>query len=145
MTYCDTSYLLSLYVNDSNSEKAFAIAADQEGPMIWSPFHQVEFDTALESRVRRGQTSREQADQAYAALKTHREVHGIYWVAEVPWDAVWARAISLAGQKASLHLCRTLDIVHLALAMEVGAEDFYSFDGRQNTLAEALDLRTLSL
>ncbi len=75
----------------------------------------------------------------------HREVHGVYWLAEVSWDAVWSRAKSLARQKASQHLCRTLDIFHLALTIEVGAEEFFSFDGRQNALAEALDLKTLVL
>lgn len=141
---CDTSFLLSLYVNDSKSEEAFARMASQEDLILWTSFHEVEFDTALESRVRRGRTTREQADNAYEALAVHREVHGIYFEGAVPWDSVWSRAIRLAGQKASRHICRTLEIVHVSLAMALGAAEFLSFDDRQNTLARSLDLRTLA-
>lgn len=144
MTYCDTSFLLSLYIKDSNSEKAFARMEIQQASNVWTPFHQVEFDTALESRVRRRQTTRDQANSAYESLAMHREIMGVYFESTVSWNSVWSRAIHLARQKASRQLCRTLDIVHLSLALELGAKEFLSFDHRQNALARSLDLKTLA-
>lgn len=39
--------------------------------------------------------------------------------------------------------CRTLDIVHVAAALVLGAVDFVSFDGRQRQLAKKAGLRVL--
>jgi prevent-host-death family protein len=80
----------------------------------------------------------------YESLTMHRGVMGIYFERSVPWASVWSRANHLARQKASRHICRTLDIVHLSLALELGAKDFLSFDDRQNVLARSLDLKTLT-
>lgn len=143
MVYADTSFLLSLYVTDSNTERADAWREGSDETFLWTHFHQVEFNTALESRVRRGQTSRIQADKAHDALAQHREIHGIYHLPIVDWDSTWTIASKLARQQAAKHFCRTLDIVHLALAVELGGAEFLSFDERQNTLAHELDLRTL--
>lgn len=143
MIYADTSFLLSLYITDANTPKADVQMEKVRGPIFWTDFHQVEFDTALESRVRRGQTTREQADGAYEALTMHREVLGVYFEGAVLWGSVWSRAIALGRRRAAEHVCRTLDIVHLSLALEMGAGEFLSFDERQNGLARVLDLKTL--
>ena len=56
------------------------------------------------------------------------------------WPAVFTKAEALAAAHASANLCRTLDTLHVALAQELGATEFCTFDLRQAAMARAASL-----
>jgi hypothetical protein len=55
---------------------------------------------------------------------------------------VWVRASDLSARHTTRIGCRSLDILHVAAALELGAVRFLSFDGRQRQLARRAGLRT---
>lgn len=142
MIYCDTSLLLSLYVADSRSKEAGELLADAKEPLAWTAWHELEFAAALEARVGRGTTTRDEADAVNAELAAHRERDGLYARRETDWERVLERAVRLTKDHGAAFLCRSLDVLHVAICLELGLERFWSFDERQRKLAvsERLDL-----
>jgi predicted nucleic acid-binding protein len=55
---------------------------------------------------------------------------------------IWARTSELSRRHAALG-CRALDALHVASALTLAADDFYTFDHDQAKLAGAVGLRVL--
>jgi hypothetical protein len=53
-------------------------------------------------------------------------------------EFVFARARQLSLQTTAILGNRASDILHVAAALELGAEEFYSFDSRQRGLARSM-------
>jgi predicted nucleic acid-binding protein len=60
------------------------------------------------------------------------------------WDNLFARAETLSSQHTVSTLCRTLDTLHVALALELGAIEFCTFDQRQAAMARLAGLTVVS-
>jgi len=65
---------------------------------------------------------------------------GVFAPASPVWAGVFARAESLATAHAAATLCRSLDTLHVALALEIGATEFCTPDQRQAVMAKAAGL-----
>lgn len=65
---------------------------------------------------------------------------GVFAETASVWSAVLTRAESLAAAHASSSLCRSLDTLHVALALELGATEFCTVDLRQAVIAKAAKL-----
>lgn len=65
---------------------------------------------------------------------------GVFAEMSPAWAEVFAKAENLAAVHAATNLCRSLDTLHVALALEVGATEFCTFDGRQAVMAKAAGL-----
>lgn len=140
MVWMDTSLFVSLYVNDAHSLKARALMAGH--PSVWlTPLHDTEFTHALYQHVFRNQITLAEANGLHALFAEHRDRH--IWVrAELP-ERSWFLAASLAKKHASTLGLRTLDTLHIAAALELGADQFWTFDERQNKAARAEGFKVL--
>ena len=65
---------------------------------------------------------------------------GIYLQQQMPFD-VYARARQISVRQTSSLGCRTLDILHVASALLLKADRFWTFDQRQATLARTEGLQ----
>lgn len=138
-TYADTSFFVSLYIPDAHSTEAERLIASS--PVVWlTPFHVAEWTHAVELQVFRGATTRTEVDQSYARFQQHRE-SGLWAEIGVPESAfeVCAQLARRYGAKLGI---RTLDSLHVASALELKAERFWTFDERQKKLARAVGLKT---
>jgi predicted nucleic acid-binding protein len=63
-------------------------------------------------------------------------------------DILWRRTLDLAADLSAQHTAaigtRTLDVLHVATALTLGAKKFVSYDGRQGALAKKVGLRVLA-
>lgn len=135
MIYADSSLILSLYVADSGSEAAEQMTAGLNEPLVWTAWHELEFNAAMEARVGRGQNTRTEADAVKAELAAHRERDGLYFRRSADWERVLERASSLTSQSGAELLCRSLDVLHVAACLELGLTIFLTLDERQRKLA----------
>ena len=62
----------------------------------------------------------------------------------VSWPEVFATAEALSAAHGVGTLCRSLDTLHVALALELGAAEFCTFDLRQARMAAAAGLMVVS-
>jgi predicted nucleic acid-binding protein len=137
--YADTSFLVSLYTPDANSSRAAELMVAKP-TLLLTPFGELELLNALELRGFRKELSRREVKRAHDAFESDRD-NGIFSFQPVP-TLVYEVAARISRRRTFELGIRTLDILHVASALVLKAEDFYTFDERQRDLANAEGLRT---
>jgi predicted nucleic acid-binding protein len=110
-------------------------------PMIWlTPLNRAEISHAIHYQVFRGRFSASEASLAWQDFEDDC-IQGI-WILIDPPERMWGTSINLARRFGPTLGVRTLDSLHVAWALELKAEKFWTFDERQARLAEAAGLDT---
>jgi predicted nucleic acid-binding protein len=137
--YVDTSFLVSLYSTDLNSAAAVRTMRVVEGMLSITTFVELEVVNALGLRVFRKEISPPQARSSLNDFEQDLRT-GIFHLKPLP-DGVFGRARQLSRQTTSRLGTRTADLLHVAAALEIGSDRFYSFDRQQRKLAQAVKLK----
>lgn len=137
MIYADTSLLLPIYVPEVNSELANDTVQGATELLI-SDLTVAEFLVGLARKVKLGTLPSERADEVRAAFERHMSEGYLQRVAVVGSHS------EAAGQLASQSpvMLRTLDALHLAVAVELEAT-MATLDGRLSDAARALGVEVL--
>jgi predicted nucleic acid-binding protein len=137
-TYADTSFLVSLYLTDVHSPEAERRMASR--PVVWlTPLHMAEWTHAIEQHVFRRVLSRGEADRYHERFQRHRE-SGL-WVEVALPESAFEVCAQLARRHGARLGLRALDTLHVASALELKAERFWTFDERQKRLARTVGLK----
>jgi predicted nucleic acid-binding protein len=131
---------MSLYGEDDHSQTATELVKNNP-VFILTSLGEVEFVNALELQVFRKQWTRQEA----------REVHNEFLASQAaatirsePFPLeVWERAVVLSRRHCAVFGTRTLDVLHVASALVLKPDVFFTFDKRQSQLAKAEGLRVL--
>jgi predicted nucleic acid-binding protein len=113
----------------------------KEKPGIWfTPLHSAECSHAIAKQVFYRKISQAEADAVFGTLK-HDRADGLWFETTMPENSfeVCADLGRRYGPKLGM---RTLDTLHVACALELKAERFWTFDERQGKLARATGLKT---
>jgi predicted nucleic acid-binding protein len=137
--YADTGVLCSLYAPDAHSERAILWMERQTGPVFFSWLNQVEFRNALRLRVYRKEITGAQRS-ASINLMLSDLMAGILQSVDPPQAGVLLETERLSATYSERLGTRSLDILHVAMAIVVGSGRFISFDHRQIKLAKAVGL-----
>ncbi len=143
MLYLDTSALLKLYIREQGSEVVQARVASQDLPLpIWE-IQEAELINALRLKAFWQEITPAQAETQIGFFHDRRR-RGLYLFPEIQRSSLMNtfRRLSMETPQCG---CRTMDIFHVACAVEIAATEFLSFDQRQNALATfaGLNLSTL--
>lgn len=137
--YADSSFLVSSYIDDAHS-----VEADRRmsaAPGVWvTPLNRAEFAHALYQQVFRVRFSAAEARLVWFNFETDWS-NGIWIPVSLP-ERIWETSIDLAREHGPTLGVRTLDSLHVACALELKAQRFWTFDERQARLAEAVGLDT---
>jgi predicted nucleic acid-binding protein len=140
IVYADTGFLVSLYGQDDHSAAATVLVKSKPIFALTS-LGEAEFTNALELRVFRKEWTRREARSVHELFSQHQAT-GVF--RPVPMGAeVWEKVLVLARRHSAKLGTRTLDLLHVASALTMRPDAFYSFDGRQRKLARAVQLRVL--
>ncbi|HRQ90454.1 MAG TPA: type II toxin-antitoxin system VapC family toxin [Bacteroidia bacterium] len=140
--YADSSLLIKLYVREPNSPDALALVRGIGKPLLYTPLHQLEIAGAIRCNVKRGVLTASKAAQALLLLRRDLNA-GVYVFPSLDWSRVFNRSQQLSRRHSRPLLARSLDLLHIACALELGVSDFLSFDDRQRKAAEAQGMRIL--
>jgi predicted nucleic acid-binding protein len=136
--YADSSFFVSLYVPDQHTLEARHRVASR--PALWmTPLHLAEWAHAVEQHVFRKAASRRDADSFIQLFHDDRK-QGLWRETAIP-DRAFDVCTQLAHQYAARLGTRTLDSLHVASALELNADEFWTFDRRQAKLARAAGLQ----
>lgn len=139
MVYADSSFLVSFYVNDAHSRDVEKMILQY--PELWiTPLNQVEIANAVWQNAYRGYMTEAKAQIICRDMKDDCE-NGTWHSTNIP-SAAWLRCIEIPEKYSRKLIFRTLDALHVACALELKAERFWSFDERQLILAELCGLKT---
>jgi predicted nucleic acid-binding protein len=137
--YVDSSFLVSSYITDAHSTRV-----DQRlalGFSIWiTPFNHAELANAVYQQVFLKRLTRVEAQKVWGEFQRDY-ISGLWTSVEFPHLA-WETCVDLAQRYGPTLGVRTLDSLHVACALELKAERFWTFDERQSRLAEAVGLNT---
>lgn len=137
----DSSFIFALYVVDSHSPDAHHRMAIKPSVTL-APFNRVELAHALHFQVFLGKITLRDAARAWRNFEDDCE-RGLWVSLELP-ARTWETGIDLARKFGPTLGIRTLDSLHVACALELRAQKFWTFDERQARLAEAVGLDTKS-
>jgi len=139
--YVDSSFLVSSYITDQHSMRVDRCMASS--PSVWfTEFNRAELASAISQQVFLKRLT--PADAARVWSDFQRDcADGVWTRVEFPYRS-WETCIDLARRHGPALGVRTLHSLHVACALELQAQKFWTFDERQARLAEAVGLDTSS-
>jgi predicted nucleic acid-binding protein len=143
MRYFDTGVLLKLYLPEPRAAEAVAFVNANPGKAPINNLHELEMRSALRQKVGRGELTHTECDVLIDQVESDLTT-GVHEQVTVSWPDVFATAEALSAAHGVGTLCRSLDTLHVALALELGATEFCSFDLRQSRMAAAAGLAVIS-
>lgn len=142
--YADPSALLKLYLHQPESAAVSAWRRRTRGPLDVTLHGRAEIMNGICLARFRGLIGAEAMQDALASFEEDWEA-GRYAVADLLWRAALQRAAWLSRKHTPTLGCRTLDVLHVASALELGKSRFLTFDTRQRQLARAAGLGLVKL
>lgn len=140
--YVDSSALRQLYAHDTRSAVMAVWRFKHPGPLTMTRFSRTELVNSMAAAVFRGNIT-EAAFQAFLEAFARDLVEDDLRLVDVPWRAVLDRAADLSRIHTPVIGTRSLDVLHVASALELKARWFVSYDAKQARLAEACGLKVI--
>ena len=101
-----------------------------------------EFVSAVELKVFRGELARTSADAVLALFETDCR-SGLYQMRPIDFDRVASEARAICRRHCARLGTRTLDLLHVAFAVNLGMQRFATADDRQASAASAVGLTVI--
>ncbi|MGA9644170.1 MAG: type II toxin-antitoxin system VapC family toxin [Terriglobales bacterium] len=139
IVYADSSFIVSIYVQSQHSAPA-DILLRQRPHIHVTPFILAEWAHALAGQVFRGQMSAADAQRIDLTFENDRK--GGLWLASAMPEHAFDVCADLARRYGPKLGVRALDSLHVACALELKADRFWTFDDRQAKLARAEGLKS---
>jgi predicted nucleic acid-binding protein len=136
--YADTSFLVSLYVQDANSARALALAPGLL-PLWLTPLGEHELRNAIRLCVFRRQITSAQREMALHEL-AQDQASGVLHAGPLDWPKAFRHAEALGRRHTEDQGHRGMDVLHVAAALTLRAKRFATFDERQRALAQLAGL-----
>jgi predicted nucleic acid-binding protein len=137
--YADTSFLVAAYSPEPETMRVLAWLQRARQPLPFTPLHRLELKNAIRLRVFRAEITPDQRKQAFDEIESDLAGAVLEHVA-VPWTDTLREAETLASAHGEKLGVRSLDLLHVGLALALRAAEFFSLDDRQTGLAEAAGL-----
>lgn len=138
LAYADTSFLVSLYVQNANSARAVA-AGSHTMPAFLTPLLEHELRNAIRLCAFRRQITSAQREQALHDLDADQAA-GVLHALPLDWPKALRHAEALSRRHTETLGARGMDILHVASALALKARRFVTFDERQRELARLAGL-----
>ena len=134
MNYADTGILLKSYVEEENSSLADRILHSLGAPFFYSHLHEIELPNAIRLKVFRGEISQAQSETALGAFRSDIDSGRL---ARFSYDlaGIFSAVERLSHKHSATIGARSMDLLHIATALEAGCTHFASFDKRQREYA----------
>jgi uncharacterized protein len=141
--YVDPSALLKLYLHEPQSRAMVTWRIKQRGSLLITHHGRVEIINALGLALYRSIIS---ATVHAAAMNAVQDdlTQGRNQLTDVAWRSVLNTAAEISRLYTPTTGCRTLDVIHVASAMELDLKRFVTYDQRQEQLAKAIGLKVVT-
>jgi predicted nucleic acid-binding protein len=134
-TYADSSFLFSLLAKDRHTRETSRYMVRAGVPLFFTPLHRVEVRNALRSAAGRQEITEDECRAAFRLIEDRLQAR-LFIHAPVEWTNAFRRADELSEEHVSQGSQRTIDLLHVAIALDFRATIFLSFDQRQRKLAK---------
>lgn len=141
--YVDPSALLKLYLHQPESAAMSAWRGKIKGALVMTHYGRVEVINGICLAAHRSDI---EGDALADTLASFDEdfADGLYLPADLLWRATLNRAAELSRAHSPKLGTRSLDVLHVASALELEKSIFVTYDKRHAYLARAVGLKTLT-
>lgn len=140
--YIDTGILIKSYVLEIDSPLAIEIIETTQEPLPFSHLHAIEIPNAIRLKHFRGEISKSEEAAAihafYSDIKEKRLVPCRYDLIEA-----FHTAEKLSAKFSAEFGTRSLDLLHIAVALEMKCTTFVSWDHRQHKVASLSGMKVI--
>ena len=146
IAFPDTSFLCAFYRRQDNSPaaaayfKAMPEALHVSGLLLYEFRQSIRFQVWLHARDKSKGYPQTDGDRALADLQTDLDT-GAVVVVTADWPDVHRLAETISKRHTMTGGHRSLDVLHVATALHLGAREFLTFDTNQRKLAAAEKLK----
>ncbi len=141
-TYIDTALFVKSFVLEADSAEAIAILERIGEPFAYSHLHEIEIPNAIRLKRFRGEITKAEETTAIRIFKADVDAGRFERIA-YDLGAVFIRAERLSAKVSGEIGARSLDLWHVAAALEAGCTAFASYDTRQRKAAALCKLDLL--
>jgi hypothetical protein len=124
-----------LYVWDANSAQAAATFARLPLPLLLTPLLETEIANAFQLRVFRRESNANQIKTSFELFA--KDLRGGVFEPKSFTSEIFRLAMQISGRTTPKVGTRTLDLLHVASAIILGSQEFYTFNRNQAKLADA--------
>lgn len=139
IVYADTSFQIAAYIVDSHSSLAVSRLATKPRICL-TPFSRSEVANAIYRQAFSGRLTLAETLKAWQFFESDCAA-GVWETTAFP-NRAWETCADLARRYSPTLGARTLDSLHVACALELKAQKFWTFDERQARLAQEVGLDT---
>ena len=140
VAFADTGFIASLYLEESTSNAADAALGTNREPLPLTPLAALELRNAFNRAVQRQRITAAQRDALWQDVEA--DIAGGFLVpTPVASGQLHDRARQLSDRHTPTLGTRSLDLLHIAAALLLGARVFFSFDDRQRKAAASEGLK----
>ncbi|MEX1118413.1 MAG: type II toxin-antitoxin system VapC family toxin [Terrimicrobiaceae bacterium] len=130
------------YIFEVDSPSAISLVEEAGDPVIFSHIHGIEIPNAIRFKRFRGEITKTQESSALRVYMSDIDA-GRLARADYQLSEVFIRAEKLSAKYSAKTGSRSLDVLHVAAAIECGCTDLASFDERQRKLAKLVGLKLI--
>ncbi|MGA2867477.1 MAG: type II toxin-antitoxin system VapC family toxin [Verrucomicrobiota bacterium] len=140
MTFADTGFIASLYLEESTSKAADAALGARREPLPLTPLAALELRNAFNRAVQRRRITVAERDALWQDVEADI-ADGFLVPTTVASGQVHDKARQLSDRYTPMLGTRSLDLLHLAAALVLEAKIFFTFDERQRKAAASEGLK----
>lgn len=141
--YFDSAIIIKLYVQEVTSPDAIRLVSAYTAPYALTPWQMIEVRNAIRLKAFRGEITPIEMNESITAFQQD-VTSGRWQVPDFNTALIEQKTEELSAAHSATLGCRTLDIIHVAAALLIGAKDFVTFDPRQSALARQAGLTVKS-
>jgi len=140
--YIDTALFVKAFVFEADSPETIRLLEKVGEPFAYSHLHELEIPNAIRLKRFRGDITKTQESAALRAF--HADVDaGRFERISYDLAAVFIGAERLSAKCSAVIGTRSLDLWHIAAALEAGCDTFVTYDARQRRAADLSGLKVL--
>ncbi|MFC1495117.1 type II toxin-antitoxin system VapC family toxin [Thermodesulfobacteriota bacterium] len=144
MLYVDTSVIVKLYFKERYSSKVSEWIKTNNEAIPLTSMHELEFINAVNLKRFRNEITKDIAEFIFSNFKNHEE-DGVYFRPSINWPEVYQNTFDLSKEFTDKIGSRSLDIIHVAAALTLGADRFLTLDIRQEKLVSLTPMKVVNL
>ena len=142
--YYDSGVLVKLYVREEFSDAVARFLAERREAVVINDLHDIEMRNALRLKRFREEINDEQLAASMAMLSSDLAARRLIRTG-IEWQSVFAEAERLSAIATTGTGVRTIDLLHVAAALNHGASGLVSLDHRQRAAARLASLGVIEL
>lgn len=143
-TYLDTSALVKLYYPEAESSLLAEWVKGNNQPLFYTSLQELELKNALALKKFRREISAKEFQSISKMIQMDTDA-GVLYRPLMNWGGVFSHALGIIATHTKKIGCRSLDLLHVALATTLDCVQFITFDERQGHLAQSVGFQRIPI